>query len=122
MKILIIDDSHLLRERLIELLSPIDEIETFIEAENSIIAKNILTELIPDIIITDIRMPGGSGIEFVRELRKHNLTTLVIVLTNYPYEQYETAAIDAGANYFFDKSNQFEKVKETISSLLTKIN
>ena len=115
MKILIVDDSELLRDRLIELLTNISETEMFIEAENSIEAKKLVKELNPDIIITDIRMPGGSGIEFVRHLKQSNNSASIIVLTNYA--QYKEAALEAGADYFFDKTNEFEKVHEVVLKL-----
>lgn len=117
MKILIVDDSELLRDRLIELLTNISETEMFIEAENSIEAKKLVKELNPDIIITDIRMPGGSGIEFVRHLKQSSNSASIIVLTNYPYSQYKEAALEAGADYFFDKTNEFEKVHKVVLQL-----
>lgn len=111
MKILIVDDSELLRDRLVELLTNIPNTEAFIEAENIIEAKKLIKELDPEFVITDIRMPGGSGIDFVRYLREHNNLATIVVLTNYPYSQYKDAAIEAGANYFLGKTNEFEKLR-----------
>ncbi len=114
MKILIVDDSELLRERLIEHLAKLPDAQAFIEAENILEANKLIGELNPDVIITDIRMPGGSGIDLVKKIRATDKSTLIIVLTNYPYVQYRDAALEAGANYFFDKTNEFEKVYSTL--------
>ncbi len=117
MKILIVDDSELLRERLIEHLAKLPNAQAFIEAENILEANKLIGELNPNVVITDIRMPGGSGIELVKKIRANDKSTLIIVLTNYPYVQYKEAALEAGANYFFDKTNEFEKVYLTLSEL-----
>ena len=68
-------------------------------------------------MILDIRMPGGSGIDVLREIKKGNQPPLVMVLTNYPYPQYHRKYIDAGADFFFDKSTEFEKVTEVLKQL-----
>ena len=70
MKILIADDSFLIRERLKELLSDILKIEDFIEAENSVETIKLISETIPDIVILDIRMPKGGGLEVLNKINK----------------------------------------------------
>ena len=62
-------------------------------------------------------MPGGSGIDVLREIKQNNQTPLVIVLTNYPYPQYRRKCMDAGADFFFDKSTEFDKVTEVLKQL-----
>lgn len=120
MKILIADDSSLIRKKLKTLLSDIPEIEDFIEAENSVETIKLISETIPDIVILDIRLPGGGGIEVLEEINKKNLPVKKIVLTNYTYFQYKKKCLELGADYFFDKSTEFEKVKEVISNLINK--
>ena len=62
-------------------------------------------------------MPGGSGIDVLQEMKKNNQTPLVIVLTNYPYPQYRRKYIEAGADFFFDKSTEFDRVGEVSKQL-----
>lgn len=122
MKILIADDSFLIRERLKELLSDILKIEDFIEAENSVETIQLISETIPDIVILDIRMPGGGGLEVLKKINKKSLPIKIIVFTNYPYPQYKKKCFELGADYFFDKATEFEKVKEVICNLINKVN
>ncbi len=122
MLILVVDDSEIFRKRLVEMLSVNKSSTNYIEAKNILEAKEIMRNVIPDIIITDIRMPGGSGIDLIRELRKNNQHTKTMVMTNYPEEQYKTEALRSGADYFFDKSNDMEKLSDTIQILTTKRN
>ena len=122
MKILIADDSFLIRERLKELLSDILKIEDFIEAENSVETIKLISETIPDIVILDIRMPRGGGLEVLNKINKKSLPIKIIVFTNYPYPQYKKKCFELGADYFFDKATEFEKVKEVICNLINKVN
>jgi len=69
-------------------------------------------------VILDIRMPGGSGIDVLEDIKKINAAPIVIILTNYPYPQYRKKCMAAGADYFFDKSSEFEKVTEVLKKLI----
>jgi len=117
MLILIIDDSVVFRYRLLEILSDKWKSKNFLEANNIHEAKDILHDFLPDIIITDIRMPGGSGFELIKEIRTKNKITTIAVITNYSEGQYKTEALRAGADYFFSKSNDIEKLSNIIDSL-----
>ena len=116
-KILIVDDSVVVRDRLRAMLSEITEPENISQAEDVAEAIGSFQKLNPEVVILDIRMPGGSGIDVLREIKKGNQPPLVMVLTNYPYPQYHRKYIDAGADFFFDKSTEFEKVTEVLKQL-----
>ena len=79
--------------------------------------KGIL-ELHPDVVILDIRMPGGSRIDVPQAIKREDQVPTVIMLTNYPYPQYRKKCMDLGADYFFDKYSEFEKVMETLEGLI----
>jgi len=117
MKILIVDDSAIIRKRLKAMLSEITELENISQAKDSLEAIGTFEKLHPEVVILDIRMPGGSGIDVLREIKKGNQPPLVIVLTNYPYPQYRRKCTEAGADFFFDKSTEFDKVTEVLKQL-----
>lgn len=117
MKVLIVDDSALVRERLEDMLSEVQKVETISQAKDPIEAIESLHELKPDIVILDIEMPGGSGIGLLQEMKKGNKPPLVIVLTNQSYSQYRRRCLDAGADFFFDKSTEFDKVADVLNQL-----
>ncbi len=115
MKVLIADDSQVVRERLISMLSELTEIEIIGEARDSTEAIDAIYRLKPDVVIMDIRMPGGSGIDVLRAIKKeHQAMPKVIMLTNFPYSQYRKKCMDAGADFFFDKSSEFEDVAKVL--------
>jgi DNA-binding NarL/FixJ family response regulator len=117
MKVFIADDSAVLRERLIEMLSEIPEVEIMGHAQDVPEAIACIKDLNPDVVILDIRMPGGSGIDVLQDIKKEKQSPMVIVLTNYPYPQYRKKCLGLGADYFFDKSTEFDKVTELFKQL-----
>jgi DNA-binding NarL/FixJ family response regulator len=120
MKVFIADDSIVIRERLIEMISEIEGIEVIGEAGTAAEAVPLIIKLKPSVVILDIRMPGGNGISVLETIRKTNLNMKVIMLTNYPYPQYRQKCKEAGADFFFDKDTEFKKVSNTLKILAEK--
>jgi DNA-binding NarL/FixJ family response regulator len=89
------------------------------EAHNADEAVKAISELKPDVVILDIRLPGPSGIEVLKDIRDKKLPIRVIMLTNYPYPQYRKKCEELGADYFFDKVTEIEKVTEVIEQLVS---
>lgn len=117
MKLVIADDSSVVRERLKTMLSNLEDIETIGQAKDVGEAISSIEELKPDAVILDIQMPGGSGIEVLKQIKKEQPATVVIILTNYPYSQYRQECMAEGADFFFDKSLEFEKAIEVCKGL-----
>jgi len=118
-KVLIADDSTLVRERLRDMLSQLGQIELIGEARDGLEAMDAIRELSPDVVLLDIRMPKGNGIEVLQNIRKAGASPMVIMLTNYPYPQYQKKCMEAGASFFFDKATEFEKVLEVLEQLIS---
>jgi DNA-binding NarL/FixJ family response regulator len=118
MKILIADDSLVVRDRLVTLLTEVHGVEVVGQAKDAMEARNLAEELRPDVAILDIRMPKGSGADVVRDLKKLSPTPKVIILTNYPHPENRKKCIDRGADYFFDKSTEFKKVLSVLRGML----
>lgn len=115
MKVFIADDSKPLRERLVEMLVELPGIEVVGQADNAKSAMQLIQTLKVDAIILDIRMPGGNGIELLKEIKQKHPSILVIMFTNYPYDQYRKRCMDLGADFFFEKSTEFEKLMEVFT-------
>jgi DNA-binding NarL/FixJ family response regulator len=117
LKVIIADDSDLVRERLGELISEVPGTEVVGQATDGPEALEALARLEPDVLILDIRMPGGNGIQALRAAKQRHPDLPVIVLTNYTYPQYRERCLEAGAAYFFDKATEFERVTEVLAEL-----
>jgi len=118
MRVYVVDDSPLVRERLVSLLSEVDGVDVVGSADNAEEGIAGISITGPDVAILDIRMPSGSGISVLEEIKKRDDSPTVIMLTNYPYPQYRKKCMDAGADYFFDKSSEFYKVTEVLSRMV----
>jgi len=105
-------------ERLADLLTEIREVELVGRASNAAAAIRSILQANPDAIILDLQMPGGSGLDVLRAIRQSHPSPWVLVCTNYPYPQYREECMAAGANYFLDKSAEFEKVPDILRDLI----
>jgi len=102
------------------MISELPGIEVIGQAESAEKAINTIRILKPDVAILDIRMPGGSGFEVLENIKRDKSTPLMIVLTSYPYPQYKKKCLDSGADYFFDKSTEFQKVIGVLKKFIKK--
>ena len=116
-KVFIADDSEVVCQRLIDMLTELPGIEIVGQAGDAAEAIKSIQELHPDAVVLDIRMIGGSGIDVLKGIKKSEPNTVAIMLTNYPFAQYRKKCMNEGADYFFDKSSEFEKVAEMIRHL-----
>ncbi|MFH1674333.1 MAG: response regulator transcription factor [Pseudomonadota bacterium] len=120
MKVFIVDDSRIVCDGLKKMIEGMEEVEIAGTAENAQDATRFITELKPNVVILDIRLPGHSGLEVLKDIREKKLPIKVIILTNYPYPQYRKKCKELGAEYFFDKVTEIEKVRDTLKAM-TKI-
>ena len=109
-RVLIVDDSKQVRERLISLLSEYPTIRIVGQAGNGNEALDALDDQKPDTVVLDIRLPGRSGIQLLGDIRAAHPEITVIMLTNYDFEQYRKQCLQMGADYFFNKTLEFEKI------------
>jgi len=119
MKVIIADDSTLIRERLREMLSISGKVEIVGSCDNGTDTIEALRKLKPDLAIVDIKMPGLSGLQVLTEIRKENKTLKFIILTLHSSDYYRQMAMETGADYFFSKVDDFEKVVEVVAAMLT---
>ena len=115
--VFIVDDSISIRSRLAEMLrgmadvSVIGEAATAPDAVDGILAKR------PETVLLDLNLSGRSGIEVLRTVHKQAPEIVFVVLTNHSEPQYRRACTLAGAQYFLDKSTEFQRVREVIAQI-----
>src|SRR5215204_4695816 len=91
-KVFLADDSIVLRERVLEMLRDIPGVEVLGCAEDGLHAIDCIRELRPDVVILDIQMPRGTGLDILKNIRPVNGVPLLIVFTNFSYPQYRKRA------------------------------
>ncbi len=117
MKVFLVEDSLLIRERMRRMLQDMDGIEIAGETGDAREAIGGIPRVRPDVILLDIHLLGGSGIDVLRALKKREQVPVIIVLTNYAYPQYRQKCLEAGADYFFVKSTEFDRVIPTLEQI-----
>ena len=110
LRVLICDDSATVRQRLVTMALDVPEVDVVGEAEDVPGCLDTFRLTPSDVVILDIRMPGGNGIDVLRQLKKTGPTPRVIMLTNFANIQYRQKCVDAGADFFFDKSTEFDQI------------
>ena len=118
MKVFIADDSPPVVERLTDLLRGLPGIELAGNAGEVSWGLQRVRQLQPDTLILDLAMPGGSGLDVLRAVRRELPGLQVLVCTNHPYPQYRRECLAAGADYFLDKSTEFDKIPMILRQLL----
>ena len=101
-RLLVIDDDPFLRATLKEQFAA-EGFEDVSEAENLFEAFREIDDKNPDLVILDIRLPDGNGIEICRKLRDRGFTRPIIMLTGQNAEQDIIASLEAGANDYVTK-------------------
>ena len=117
--IFIVDDSQALRDRLVSMLSEVEGIEVVGQAGNAAEAISGIRRLRPRVVVLDIQMPGGSGIEVLRTIKREAPPTVVVMLTNHTLAQYREKCMELGADYFLDKTRDLDKLTEIFQDLVS---
>ena len=118
MKVLLADDSQLILDRLHDMLSNINGADIVSSLKNGTDTLSAIISLKPDLVIIDINMPGMNGLQVLDMVKKDNQSTKFIVLTFYTSDYYMKKALSLGADYFFSKVDEFEKVSTVVDNLL----
>jgi len=103
LRLLVVDDHEVVRRGLVSLLDRRSGFEVVAEAGSVAEAVTLAALHQPDLVIMDVRLPDGSGIEACREIRAARPETRVVMLTSYPDEEAVLSAIIAGASGYLLK-------------------
>lgn len=117
-RIVIAEDHTILREGLRALLSSQPDFEIVGEAENGRDAIRCVGEGNPDLILIDLSMPKMNGLEAIKEIKKQNSGTKVVVLTVHKTEEYILAALQAGADGYVLKDSTHAELEMAIKNVL----
>ncbi len=113
-KVLLADDQTIIRDGLRALLSLQADIEVVGEAGNGKEAVEQVRALRPDVVLTDIRMPGMDGVEATQRIKKEFPDTVVIVLTTFDDDEYIINAMTYGAAGYLLKDISADKLIEAV--------
>ena len=117
LSILVADDSTLVRNNLRRLLLSNQKCEVF-ESKDVASTKSQLADRKPDILLLDLKMPGGSGFDVLCELHESTVGPVVVVLTNLALDENRTKCFEYGVRRFYDKSKEYKQAVEFVHGIL----
>jgi DNA-binding NarL/FixJ family response regulator len=111
----VVDDSDLIRRRVVTMLSSLDDVTIVGEAADAPEAIDGILARQPDIVLLDLNLGATSGMDVLRAIHSKLPGIRFVVLTNHTEPQYARACLRAGASHFLDKSTQFDSVPALIT-------
>jgi len=118
MRVLLVDDHEILRHGLKQLLTELFPDAVFGEAGSVIQARALLTERQWHLMLLDINLPGGSGLDLLAEIRKQQNGVVVLVLSAYPEEEFAVRAFQSGADGYLTKASVASELFVAIRKVL----
>ena len=116
-RIFVVEDSSAIRDRLLDMFGEIGGVEVVGTAPDSDGAVAGILRTKADVVILDIGLARGTGIDVLRTVHPQCPEIVFIVITNMANPQYRRICLQAGASYFLDKSSEMHKVREIVAGL-----
>jgi len=117
LRVLLVEDSRILSEKLVELLNENPLIHILGSASTAAEAIDMLRQRATDVVVLDLRLNQGSGFDVLEALATSSPRPRVIVLTNYALAEYRRRAENLGAEFFLDKSSDFPRLPELLEAM-----
>lgn len=113
-RLMIVDDHDMLRSGLKVFLESIDGLELVGEASSGIAAVQLCSQLVPDVVLMDLKMPGMDGVTTIRKIRESQPDMRFVVLTSFVDEDTVQSAMQAGASGYLMKNASIEELHRAI--------
>lgn len=115
--VLIVEDCEEHLRRLESAVSEIPGLQLLGSAATPAGAIELASTLRPNIVLLDLYLLGGSGLEVLEALREQRIDTQVVVVTGAPSSALSKACLGLGARFFFDKALEFEQMQAALTTL-----
>ena len=119
LRVFLVEDSPHVRDLLLDFLNEPGEVKIVGYADTEIDSVDAILKDPVDVVIVDLRLREGSGMAVIEKLRQANLQPQpkIIVFTNHPFPEIRARAMQIGADYFFDKSADYDSIRTTLQAL-----
>lgn len=117
MKILVVDDSELIRFRLVRQIGIIPGVEQVMTASSRLQAQYLVARIQPALVVLDLNLPDGDPVHLIPLFKIIRTDMRVAVLTNDATDYNRQRCLQAGADWFFDKSTEFEQLLTQLQQL-----
>ncbi len=115
MEIFLVEDSAIVRKRMTEMLAAVPGARVSGHASSADTAIREILAAKPDVVVLDLKLAQGSGFDVLRAVRARAPAIDFYMLSNFSSEPYRRLARQLGAVDFFDKSSEFERVRDIVA-------
>lgn len=116
-RVLLVDDHELVRMGIKRLLQDVQGLKVVAETGTGEEAVLLARELVPDVVVMDVHMPGIGGLEATRKMIRHNPDIKILALTIYEAEPYPSRLLQAGASGYITKGCDPEEMIRAIRTI-----
>ena len=116
-RVLLVEDSAPVRRRIRSLIEESGAVEIVGEAGTLAASRVLFREREPQAVVLDLQLEDGTSYDLLLEIKRTRPACVVIVLTSFPMPECRRCCLESGADYFFDKSREFERVPEVLAEL-----
>ncbi|GAX89538.1 response regulator transcription factor [Effusibacillus lacus] len=114
-KVMLVDDHPLVMNGLRNWLEGEPDIQVVGAFDNGITAFEEMRQLLPDVVVLDIRMPGINGLELARQIKgEYGDSVKLVILSGYVYEEYQRTAFEIGVHAFVPKNASYDQILNAI--------
>jgi len=117
-KILVVDDHDLVRMGIVRMLADVAGFDVVGDAKSGEQAVSMARELLPDVVLMDVKMPGMGGLEATRKLKQINPDVKIIAVTACDDNLYPTRLMQAGAVGYVTKGAEFTEITDAINKVI----
>jgi DNA-binding NarL/FixJ family response regulator len=118
MRVFIVEDSPVFARAIADLVVEIERIDVIGFATDAVRAKDDIQRLNPDVVILDIRISGGSGLDVLKSVRQRSrLTPVAIMFSGNTEPGYRRECLKQGADFVFDKSQDYDRLVEVLRAI-----
>lgn len=117
LRVFLVEDTISIRKRVAARFAAIEGVQVVGEAEEPGPALVGIGSTDTDVVVMDLHLTGGTGMELLRGLAQSRPPVITIVLTNHSGNGFRQACLANGAQYFFDKTSEFELACHTIKRI-----
>lgn len=118
MMVYLVEDSPIIRERLRDMVMELDPGTTVHEAASPLAAIAGILEKQPELVVLDLQLEGGSGLDVLREVNEKLPASRIIVFSNHASQPYRKKCMAMGATGVFDKAQDFEMVRDIVRQMI----
>lgn len=112
--VLLVDDHEVVRQGVRFFLEALAEFTVVGEADSGMAAVKMAADLVPDVVLMDLLMPGMDGVEATRRVRKVSPRSQVVVLTSFHEDEHIFPALQAGAISYILKDTRLEELADAV--------